>query len=119
MRLRVVIVADSEDLVSVANDELHHLLHQVDEKEARAEDDVRQELYSELLPGLGELLTDLGEDVEHGGGHEDSAPEAEEERGDQSVSPTWLSSEAEKFATEDIYLDMDGECCKKTARNWE
>ena len=107
MRLRVVIVADSEDLVSVANDELHHLLHQVDQEEAGAEDEVRQELYPELLPGLGELLTDLGEDVEHGGGHEDSATEAEEERGDQSVSPTWLSSEAEKFATEDIYLDME------------
>ena len=118
MRLRVVIVADSEDLVSVANDELHHLLHQVDEEEAGAEDKVRQELYPELLPGLGELLADLGEDVEHGGGHEDSATEAEEERGDQSVSPTWLSSEAEKFATEDIYLDMEN-VAKKTARNWE
>ena len=59
-----MVVADSEDLVGVSNDELHHLLHQVDEEEAGAEDQVRQE----LLPGLGELLADLGEDVEHSGG---------------------------------------------------
>ena len=63
-----MVVADSEDLVGVSNDELHHLLHQVDEEEAGAEDQVRQELNAELLPGLGELLADLGEDVEHSGG---------------------------------------------------
>ena len=94
----MVAVADPEGLVSVADDELHHLLHQVDEEEAGAEDEVGQELDAELLPGLGELLADLGEDVEHGGGQEDAAPEAEEERGDHTVRPSRLASEAEAFA---------------------
>ena len=97
-----MVVADSEDLVGVSNDELHHLLHQVDEEEAGAEDQVRQELNAELLPGLGELLADLGEDVEHGGGQENSASEAEEEGSDQSVSSPRLRPEAEKFAADDI-----------------
>ena len=93
-------MADTEHLVSVANDELNQLLHQVDEEEAGAEDEVWQELNAEFLPGPGELLADLGEDVEHCGGQEDAAPEAEEERGDQSVCPARLIAEAEAFAAD-------------------
>ena len=95
--LRVVIMADTERLVSVADDELDQLLHQVDEEEAGAEDEVRQKLDAESLPGPRELLADLRQDVEHGGGQEDAAPEAEEERGDQSVCPPRLTAEAEAF----------------------
>ena len=54
----------------------------------------------ECLTGPVELLADLGEDVEHGGGQEDPAPEAEEERGDQSVSPPRLIAETEAFAAD-------------------
>ena len=96
--LGIVVVADPERLVSVADDEFDDLLNEVDEKEAGAEDEVRQELYAELLPGPRELLADLGQDVEHGGGEEDPAPETEEERGDQSVCPARLAAEAETFA---------------------
>ena len=93
-----MIMTDPERLVSVADDELDHLLHEVDKEEAGAEDEVRQELYAELLPGPRELLADLGQDVEHGGGEEDAAPKTEEERGDQSVCPARLAAEAQTFA---------------------
>ena len=98
--LSVVIMDHTERLVSVADDELDQLLHQVDEEEAGAEDEVRQKLNAEFLPGPRELLADLGEDVEHGGGQEDASPEAEEERGDQSVCPARLIAEAEAFAAD-------------------
>ena len=74
-----MIMTDPKRLVSVADDEVDHLLHEVDEEEAGAEDQVRQELDAELLPGPRELLADLGQDVEHGGGEEDPGPETEEE----------------------------------------
>ena len=107
--LGVMIMTDSERLVSVADDELDDLLHEVDEEEAGAEDEVRQELDAELLPGLRELLADLGQDVEHGGGEEDPAPETEEKRGDQSVRPARLAAEAETFAANVFSCKNGGE----------
>lgn len=66
----------------LSEDEVHGLLHGVDQKEAEADEKLGQTLELNLLRGLSESLPGLGKDVEHGDGQHDPAPEAEEHRGD-------------------------------------
>ena len=72
----MVAVADPEGLVGVANNELHHLLHQVDEEEPRAHHQLGQELQLKVLRRGVEAVVDLWQEMYHGGGQEDSASQA-------------------------------------------
>lgn len=88
----------------IAKDEVYHFLNQVDQEEARADDEVREELYAEFLSWLGELLADLREDVEHCGGQEHAAAQTQQERGDQPLGPARLTAPEAKTLTANMSL---------------
>ena len=73
-------------VADLAQDEVHQLLHQVDEEEAAADQQLRQTLQLQLPRARLQLLADLREDVKHGDAQHDAAAEAEEEGGHQLSS---------------------------------
>ena len=73
-------------MADLAEDEVHQLLHQVDEEEAAADQQLRQTLQLQLPRARLQLLADLREDVKHGDAQHDAAAEAEEEGGHQLSS---------------------------------
>ena len=68
-----------DSLLPAAQQELGQLLHQVDEEEAGAEDQLRQELQAQQVRRALQVRPDLRQEVDQRGGQENSAAEAEEE----------------------------------------
>ena len=63
----------------------HELLHQVDQEKSRADHQLGQTLQLNLVRPLLQVVSDLRQHVEHGGGQEHSAAEAREDRGDDGL----------------------------------
>ena len=61
-----------------AQHQLGQLLHQVDEEEAGTEHQLRQELQLQSLRRALQVVADLWQEVDEGGGQEDPTTEAEE-----------------------------------------
>ena len=91
-------------MVRMAQKEVHQLLDQVDQEEARAKNQVGKKLNLQLGSGQSKTFTGLRQDVQHGRSQKDPASKTQEKRCEQYLcSSGILGLYAKNLFTENKY----------------